>query len=247
MMHALRQFFAMLLLGVLSFTANALVLEQEPDSFNGVDGGDGYLSVGPADTQVAEDFQFANNVTLTTISWWGSYDSAPPSTESFTVRIFESTVESDGTKNPADDFLYETIFTGPRDGNENLVDLFGVAVFRYDAGVSWLLSGGVNYYLSVFNNDGSQSWYWLESSDDLTGSNTAWFRRTDDDSWVFDKPALNLSFRLTGNSVTNIPEPTTLFLVFMPLLWLARKAVGKLNISVGSFSTPGKLGILARF
>ncbi|WP_347888919.1 hypothetical protein ABHF54_05760 [Nitrosomonas europaea] len=212
MIRALKRLFTLLLLSMFSLTASAVVLEQAP-----LDDGDGVLSVGSAGAQVAENFQFTDSVTLTSISWWGSYDDSAPDPESFTVRIFEG----DGAGNPLINSLYETTFTGLGDDSAGLADIAGGTVFQYDVSVSWLLQGGINYYLSVFSKDGGQGWYWLESP---TGNDLNWSRAADGDSWTANDAALNLSFRLTADQITtNVPEPATLFLVLLPSLWLIRK------------------------
>lgn len=212
MIRALKRLFTLLLLSMFSLTASAVVLEQAP-----LDDGDGVLSVGSAGAQVAENFQFTDSVTLTSISWWGSYDASAPDSESFTVRIFED----DGAGNPANTSLYETTFAGSG-SDSGLVDSYGVTVSQYDVSVSsWLLQGGVNYYLSVFSNDDRQNWYWLESS---VGDSSIWSRAADRDQWDVESGTLNLSFRLTADQITtNVSEPATLFLVLLPSLWLIRK------------------------
>ncbi|HNP26022.1 MAG TPA: PEP-CTERM sorting domain-containing protein [Nitrosomonas sp.] len=203
-MYSIRQLTVLMFLIILPLPASAVMLEQAP-----LDGGDGSLSVGPSGIQIAtDDFQFANTVLLTNIRWWGSYDPAAPVTESLTVRLFAD----DGSGNPETNAFFETTFAGNGDGSGGLTDLFGGAVFQYDLGVNQLLQGGADYYLSVFNNDGAQDWYWLESS---AGNNTGWSRAADGDAWNFDAAALNMSFQLTGV----IPEPATLLLMALPLLW----------------------------
>ncbi|MGG7054787.1 hypothetical protein [Nitrosomonas sp. ANs5] len=215
--------FLVVLLSSVPFTVNALVLEQAPYFFDvGHDvGGDGYLSVGSAGTQVAEDFRFAEDVILTSISWWGSYDPSAPETESFTVRI----IGDGGGGNPTPGFppLYETFFTG-LGKDSGFVDLFGETVFQYKvAGLNWSLQGGVDYYLSIFNNDGASDWYWLESQ---AGDNRNWYRDNDTGAWSVDSPdALNMSFRLEAVRVASIPEPATWLLMLIPLIGLYRKAV----------------------
>ncbi|MCP5244563.1 MAG: hypothetical protein H6937_00790 [Burkholderiales bacterium] len=201
----------LILLFLFSITAQAVVLEQAP-----FDGGDGSLSVGPSGVQIAtDDLQFSNTVQLTTISWWGSYDPDVPATESFTVRLFAD----DGFGNPETNAFFETIFTGNGDSSGGLVDSIGSTVFQYDLGVNQLLQGGVNYYLSVFSNDSTQDWYWLESA---TGNNTGWSRQTDGDAWKFDAVTLNMSFQLTADAV--VSAPITLLLMILPMLWLGRLA-----------------------
>ncbi len=205
-----------LLFGSLSLGANALIMqvvEQAP-----LDVGDGSFSVGPAGAQIADNFQFSDNVTLKNISWWGSYDPGVPNTESFTVRIFANDVAG----SPQTSSLFETSFSGSGDGSDGLGDLFGADVFRYDVAVSWALSGGQNYYLSVFNNDDTNDWYWLESS---VGDTTGWARSADVDPWTADNPDnLNMSFRLSAEPVvtSNVPEPSPLALVALFSLYLLR-------------------------
>ena len=128
------------------------------------------------------------------------------------MRLFED----DGFGNPETNPFLETTFSGNGDSSGGLFDLFGGTVYQYDLGVNQILQGGVNYYLSVFNNDGAQDWYWLESA---TGNNTGWSRAADGDAWNFDVATLNMSFRLTADSV--VSEPNILILMTFPLLWLA--------------------------
>ncbi|MCW5602534.1 hypothetical protein [Nitrosomonas sp.] len=228
MIDVIRRILAVLLLSSISITANALILQQAPYSFDGVAGGDGYESVGPIGSQVAENFQFAEDVTLTKISWWGNYDTAAPNDESFTVRIFESIVVNDNVTKPVDNPLYETTFL--EQGNStDIIDLEGGGVFYYEvAGISLFLQGGVDYYLSVFSNDNSLNWFWLESQ---FGDRLGWYREMDDTDtthvpWILDSPnALNMAFRLEAEQFTRIPEPAVLFLFLIPLLWLFRREI----------------------
>jgi hypothetical protein len=231
MMWAKKQFFVMLFLSILSFTANALVLEQTPFFFDEENdaGGDGFLSVGPMGTQVAEDFRFANDVILTSISWWGSYAPSAPVAESFTVRI----IGDDGAGNPAPGFppLYEIFFAGSG-VDTGFVDLEDETVFQYNvnvAGLNWSLQGGVDYYLSIFSNIEELDWFWLESQ---AGDNRSWFRENDAGPWTFESldttdTTLNMSFRLEAAQVASVPEPATWILMLVPLLGLYRKAVKK--------------------
>ena len=205
-----------LLFGSLSLGANALVMfEQSP-----IDGGDGVFSVGPSGAQIADNFQFANDVTLNNISWWGSYDPDEPATEEFTVRVFAD----NGVGLPQSSALFATSFSGNGDGSDGLSDYYGAEVFRYDVAVAWALSGGQSYYLSVFNNDDANDWFWLESA---AGGNIGWSRVADGDSWREDNPAFNMSFRLTAEPVVtgSVPEPSLLFLVALFSLYLLRSRV----------------------
>lgn len=206
-MYSIQKLTLLVSLIILPLTVSAVVLEQAP-----LDNGDGSLSVGPSGVQIAtDDFQFASDVQLTNVRWWGSYDPAAPVTESLTVRIFAD----DGFGNPQSSFLFESVFSDTGDSSGGLTDLFGGTVYQYDLGVNQVLQGNTNYYLSIFNNDGNQDWYWLESA---TGNNTGWSRAADGDAWNFDSATLNMSFQLTAIS---IPEPFTLSLMLLPLLWLA--------------------------
>ncbi len=211
-MDNIRKLTLLIFLIVFPLSAGAVVLEQAP-----LDGGDGSLSVGPSGAQIAtDDFQFANNVQLTNIRWWGSYDSVAPVTESLTVRIFAD----DGLGNPQSGSLLESVFSGAGDGSAGLTDSFGGAIYQYDLGVNQVLQGNTNYYLSIFNDDDTQNWYWLESA---TGNNTGWSRAADSDAWNFDSETLNMSFQLTADAVAVgvVSEPWTLPLMILPMLWLA--------------------------
>lgn len=210
-MYSIRQVTLLILLSIFSLSASAVVLEQAP-----LDGGDGSFSVGLAGAQIATDeFQFANNVQLTNIRWWGSYDPAAPVTESFTVRLFSD----DGLGNPAINPFFETTFAGNGDSS-GLTDIVNAPVLQYDLGVNQVLQGNTNYYLSIFNDDDGQDWFWLESA---AGNGTGWSRALDSDAWSFDAQTLNMSFQLTADPITTgvVSEPWTLSLMILPLLWLA--------------------------
>lgn len=208
-MYSIQKLTLLIPLIIFPLSTSAVVLEQAP-----MDGGDGSLSVGLSGVQIATDgFQFASDVQLTNIRWWGSYDPAAPVTESLTVRIFAD----DSFGNPQSSFLFESVFSGTGDSSGGLTDLFGGIVYQYDLGVNQVLQGNTNYYLSVFNNDGNQDWFWLES---VTGNNTGWSRAADGDTWNFDAQTFNMSFQLTVDTIS-IPEPLTLPLMILPMLWLA--------------------------
>lgn len=214
-MNSIRQLTLLMFLSILPLSASAVILGQAP-----LDGGDGSLSIGSSGVQIAtDDFQFASNVQLTHIRWWGSYDPAAPVTESLTVRIFAD----DGFGNPQSSFLFESVFSGTGDSSGGLTDLFGGTVYQYDLGVNQALQGNTNYYLSVFNNDGNQDWFWLEST---TGNNTGWSRAADGDIWNFDAQTINMSFQLTADTAV-VSEPWTLPLMILPMLWLAARVVSK--------------------
>ena len=192
-----------------SASAHAVVIEQSPSN-----GGDGVLSVKDFGAQLAESFQFSSDVALNDISWWGSYFTGPQPTELFTVRIF-----ADDAGDPAITPLFETTFSGNGDDSEGMLDLFGGTVYRYDIslGAPVMLSGGVDYYLSVVNNDSNDDWYWLESSG---GDN--WARVFDGEAWFYDASSLDLSYRLDAD-IVEVPETPTWLLMSMPLLLLVRR------------------------
>lgn len=207
------QFVKKIVLGSLlafSASAHAVVIEQAP-----LDGGDGVLSVMDFGAQLAESFQFLSDVELSDISWWGSYFTGPQPTEEFTVRIF-----GDSAGDPEAVPLFETIFFGNGDDSEGMLDLFGGTIYRYDIalGAPVMLSGGVDYYLSVVNNDSNDDWYWLES----TGGDN-WARILDGDAWGYEANSLDLSYRLTADVVAKVPETPTWLLMSMPLLLLVRR------------------------
>ena len=207
---------------MLSSAVSAVVLEQAPSG-----GGDGSLSVGLMGAQVADDFSFATNVALTDISWWGSYVSGPQATESFTIRIFGD----NGSSAPNVAPLFETSFSGNGDSSESLADLYGGTVYRYDITLAsaLMLTGGVDYYLSVFNDDDRDEWYWLESA---SGDNLGWSRASDADEWGLDNNdpqngvIVNMSYKLTADPVA-VPAPAPLLLMGLPLLWFGRRFILK--------------------
>lgn len=205
-------FSAILLLCFISLPAEASIYRVQSPLNNG----DGYLSVGPAGAQTAEKFQTFQSVMINTIEWWGSYDSISPSLESFTVRIFKD----DGTGNPGSQALYEKIFQGLGDNSEQLIDLFGVPVFRYELLIpDWHLLNNQSYFLSIFSNDASHNWYWLETENPI--DNKTWHRSFDSDLWRIDGASFDMSYLIRAQFVTNISEPSTLFLLLLPLLYLS--------------------------
>lgn len=228
-MRVFKRFLPGTLFIALSSAASAVVLEQAPFG-----GGDGSRSMAPnMGAQVAEDFQFANDVSLTNISWWGSYDGDPLATEDFIVRIFED----NGSGDPKVASLLETGFSGNGDSGDGFSDLYGGIVYRYDITLAsaLALAGGVDYYLSVYINDdiGSPAdWYWLESA---SGDNIGWSRASDADGWTPDNNdpqngiIVNMSYRLTADEVAAVPEPAPLLLMGLPMLWFGRRLVLKRN------------------
>jgi len=201
-------------LAIFSLSAQAVVIEQAP-----LDGGDGGLSVVDAGAQLAESFQFSSNVELNDISWWGSYTSGPQPTESFTVRVF-----ADDSGEPATTPLFETAYSGNGDSSDGLFDLFGGTVYRYDVSLVSPLSlfGGIDYYLSVINNDANDEWWWLQSNG---GDN--WARVADADSWSYINNSLDLSYRLTAGAVAQVPEPGPMLLMSLPLFFLVARLMRK--------------------
>lgn len=220
-MYVFKQFLAGCLAVLLFSTAHAVEITQAP-----LGEGNGALSVAPnAGFQVADDFQFTNDVSLTNISWWGSYDGAPLSPESFIVRIFGD----NGSGDPSVTHLLETSFSGTGVSSDGLVDFYGATVYRYDVTLAsaLALAGGVNYYLSVYINDdiGSPSnWYWLESAN---GDNVGWSRELDGDVWTNNNQTLNMSYRLTAGPVATVPTPATLLLMLPSMLWFGRRYILK--------------------
>ncbi len=218
-MHVFKRFLAVSVAALLFSTANAVEIAQAP-----LNNGGGKLSMAPhAGYQVAENFQFTNDVSLTKISWWGSYDGSPLTTESFTVRIFKD----NGSGGPEVDTLLETSFSGSG-SSTTLTDAYTVDVYRYDIVLSSVLAltGGVDYYLSVYLDDSIgnnlSDWYWLESA---SGDSTGWSRALDADAWTKNTQTLNMSYRLTADPVATVPAPATLLLMLPAMLWFGRRYI----------------------
>ena len=219
-MHVFKRFLAVSVVALLFSTANAVEITQAP-----LGNGGGKLSMAPnAGYQVAENFQFANDVSLTKISWWGSYDGSPLNPESFIVRIFED----NGSSDPKTAFLRETGFSGGGSSTA-FVDAYNANVYRYDITLPSVLAltGGVDYYLSVYLNDSigdPDNWYWLEGA---SGDTTGWSRALDTDSWTKNNQTLNMSYRLTADPVAAVPTPATLLLMLPAMLWFGRRYILK--------------------
>ncbi len=210
----MKQLFLLSLMVLVSVSSHAIVIEQTP-----ADRGDGFYSGISGAGFNAEDFFVSSDMNLSSISWWGSYNSTPglPRSDSFSVQIF-----SDIISDSADILSYSG--TAHSEAT-SLFDIAGEAVYKYSIDVSIdYLSAGSSYYLSIVNDDTSSTfseWFWLESN---TGDEITWFKVPD---WQEDSASLNLSYRLAGETIRSVPEPGTLILMLLPALWIARRFLTK--------------------
>ncbi len=204
-----------LLLGfsLLSAAAADELFTQSPQ-----DGNDAFPSI--STLQSADGFVLAASISVTSLTWWGSYSFDPASlaADDFSVHISAD----DGSGRPKASPSV-TITPAPAGVvRTSLFDVSGAEVYRYDLALATpiLLAGATNWYLSVVNRfdvkDQDAVWYWLLS--DVVGD--SFYRAADVDSWTPETTG-NLSFSISGDAGTPIPLPGTLLLLVCGLAGMA--------------------------
>ena len=182
-----------------------IIVNQQP-----VSTGDGFLSSVDAGALNADDFMSADNYRLDMLTWWGAYDGGVSTSDAFTVQLFAD----DNTGNPAVSPLFQF--------NSSSVTRQAVAgsdIFSYSLNValdSIMLNAGSTYYLSVMNDTQDFDWFWLLSD---SGSDN-WYRSEFGEAWTSD-PTGNFAMRIDGSVVRGVPEPESLSLFLLPLIYMA--------------------------
>jgi len=195
-----------------SGTASAvMVVDQQPMKVDAMY--EGFLSSMDLGAMNADEFVSSNNFILDTITWWGEYDGATPTTDSFTVQLFSDDGGSPGI-NPSYVIDTSSVSRQPDDAE----------IFRYSVDVSSAniqLASGSKYYLAVMNDplDGNANWFWT-LGDFMSES---WYRAADTDAWWLDSSG-NFAMQIEGSIAdVVVPEPVTLSLFLLPLIYLGVK------------------------
>jgi hypothetical protein len=135
--------------------ASTVLFQQLPDNRGG------FLSAFTSDTEtltVTDNFQLDQPAQVGSITWWGGYFNLP-GPDDFTVRFYADNSGQPGSviQTYSIGSSATKIFTG---GNLN-----GVAEVQYatNLGTPLSLQGNVQYWISIFNASGPQTWLWEDS------------------------------------------------------------------------------------
>jgi hypothetical protein len=198
-------------------TASAVIIVDQQPTPNSDYMYDAYFSSVDFGTLNADEFVANDNYRIDTITWWGLYDvgvTTPGSfADNFTVQLFSE----DATGNPAINTLYDFDTSAVARAAVAGTDIFSYSLDVSSTGA--LLDAGSQYYLSVMNDNLDSDWYWV-LNDNISEN---WFRTTYDEAWV---PGSEIGFmgdmamKIEGTTVVAVPEPETLSLFLLPLIYL---------------------------
>lgn len=163
--------------------------------------------------QEADDFELPSPSLIHDVHWWGIYfQQDEPDADDFTIRFF----------NPASSGLPEAspfVSVAPVNltRTETAMTALGDIVYQYEADLpsDVLASAGAAYFLSIVNSTQSSNWSWVAD-----GTGTHYFRLGEAGAWETSATPTDHAFELTGSIV---PEPTTIALVGLGILGLARR------------------------
>ena len=159
--------------------------------------------------QVADNFSFDQEYSITGLAWWGSYYEVDTG-DSFTVRLLS---DDDGQPAANADILDSNSLSVSRTVETGVTDAFGQQVYRYDVSLSLMLGPG-DFYLTVMN-DADDEWFWADAA---SGDLTNWFRVDALDTWTDEYSGYDLAFVLSGEpAVMDVPEPESLVLMLLGL------------------------------
>jgi hypothetical protein len=192
-----------ILLGLVATNVTLADFVQLPGHFGGFS----------SDSQfrVAEDFQFAQTVSVGKLIWWGGYFNPPPGPDSFTVQLY-----ADAGGRPGG--LLSGFDIGPitkgATGNFELAPLY--PEYRYSANLltPFVAQAGTTYWLSIIYSP-IEIWLWEDST--RTDINSGVQRSFNGGPWepYYDRTAMQLVV---------VPEPScALLLVGAVASWLLMK------------------------
>lgn len=145
----------------------------------------------------ADDFQFAEDTLISSLTWWGGYSTASPGPDNFAVDISLNAGFQPGASLRYTEFgLVSAVETGQFFGT-----LGSYAEMQYSVTFStpFLAQAGVKYWISIINFEPSRGWLWEASDSSL---NPGYARNIIRSGWRNE--AGNAAFQLAP-----VPEPTT--------------------------------------
>lgn len=181
----------------LAFAASASTLLSQ--AYSSVD--DYYLSGSNPDPtvgkqQLADDFRFAADASITGIRWWGwDIDSSQ-----LDVRVFDDLSGHPDAYTSVSGPIAKLFVATSSDGH---------GIYQFDMATTLMATAGVQYYLSVWADD--LYWDWLAS--DYLGMSA--YRNPLISSWQIDVP--NLALEIFGDTAAPVPEPGALALAALAL------------------------------
>lgn len=150
--------------------------------------------------QGADNFSFLQPTTLSSLGWWGSYNSSTAEPDDFRIRFFSDS----GGGTPANNPFLDAAPIALTRMDTGMPSPSGRPTFRYSAelppGIA--LNGATPYYLSLVNRTIS-GWNWAGD-----GGNGNYSRKVEGESWRSDSISSNRAFELR-----NVPEPSGLVIL----------------------------------
>ena len=177
----------------------------------------------PSTQQIADDFVFSFDATLTGISWAGYYQSPsfdPGTSVDFTIRLFEH----DGTDLPLETPFDEVVVSAnvTTDG----VTIGPRPLYRFSANRAGVtLSASERFWLSILESDVStgSTWAWHIAETDAADALPGYGFRLGDTDWnstgMSSEPPPGMTFTRDGVA---LPEPSTSTLFLVGIVVMAR-------------------------
>ena len=160
--------------------------------------------------RVAENFEFAQSSTISSLTWWGGYYNPPPGLDSFTVQLYADTGGQPGG-----------LLSGFNIGAINKMatgdfvnpGLYPEYKYSADLQTPFVAQAGTTYWLSI-TYSATQVWLWEDST--RTDINSGVQRSFNGGAWqpYYDRTALQLVV---------VPEPSSALLLAGALVMLLVK------------------------
>jgi len=171
---------------------------------------DGNTFLNFAGDESADNFMLSSDAEITSISWWGAFDSE--TLGAFTIKIYE---DNAGLPSASSLHTFSTSDLEGEDTGLEDIDGFNIYLFDYDLTTNIALMNNTTYYLSLV---GTEDFWWQSANN--TGSNflktgSGWVNSLSSNSG-FDPG--DLAFKLNGNKTGTVPEPNTLIIFTIAFL-----------------------------
>lgn len=203
---------AVLLLSCYCHSAQAITTYEQ----NPISGGIGIFANSSAGAIVADNFTLASQITLQSLTWWGSYD--VKDTDSFIIKVYGSTGGVPGSLlKTYSGITVSGTLSGFNDSNAS-------PIYRYDYPVTanFVLPAG-SYFLVITNETNQHNWFWSAGNggDSLQKALSA-----NGNTWVTGSSS-DLAFTVnSGNATqasTSVPIPQAfIYLMMGGLVYLGR-------------------------